>query len=239
MRKRELACKFQGSVSLPEENRVVVTFNLLLQITFRLRARYLQNSYGDFKENNPFKEKKNSWWMQIDIKCSLKKWSGFLNMIIISGNSGAESNHYWSHSWGWRGRTAVNSSENELFSKAWPTADAPWDPCLRRWDAAHILTLAEPLSGDASTVTKGKKPLCRSESCHWEEWRWKAASGLSFRVRLTRLHSHSKGIYQAANMCCSLKPFRCWKNGDHWGRSGPLPPGADVLGRGTWAIDHK
>lgn len=151
-------------------------------VTFKIHTELL-------KRTTPLKKKKNSWWMQIDIKCSLKKWSGFLNMIIISGNSGAESNHYWSHSQGWHGRTAVNSSENELFSKAWPTGDAPWDACLRRWDAAHILTLAELLPGDASAVTKGKKPLCRSESCHWEEW--KAASGPSFRVRPTRLLSVS------------------------------------------------
>ena len=84
--------------------------------------------------------------MQIDIKCSLKKWSGFLNMIIISGNSGAESNHYWSHSWGWHGRTAVNSSENELFSKAWPTADAPWDPSITLYSCAWLLNLASVLN---------------------------------------------------------------------------------------------
>ena len=117
--------------------RIVVAFNLLLQNTFGLRAHYLQNSYGAFKGNNPFKEKKNSWWMQIDIKFSLKKWSGFLNMIIISGNSGAESNHYWSHSWGWHGRTAVNSSEKEFFPKAWGLGMRPGTPA---WDAEMLHT---------------------------------------------------------------------------------------------------
>ena len=215
--------------------RTVVTFNLLLQITFGLRAHYLQNSYGAFKGNNPFKEKKNSWWMQIDIKCSLKKWSGFLNMIIISGNSGAESNHYWSHSWGWHGRTAVNSSEKEFFSKTWPTGYVlgPLPETLRC--CTHI----NPCRTSPWRCIYSHK---RQETS-MQEWElpfggMKVKSSIwVFRVRPMRLRSANS--FQAANMCSSLAAFRCWKNGDHWRRSGHLPPGADVLGGWRWAIDHK
>ena len=139
------------------------------------------------------------------------------------------------HGGGMEGLLWIHQKKN--FSLKPDQRDAPWDPCLRHWDAAHILTLAEPLPGDASIVTKGKKPPCRSESCHLEEWRRKAASGLSFRVRPMRLRSANS--FQAANMCSSLAAFGCWKNGDRWRRSGHLPPGADVLGGWRWAIDHK